>query len=231
MTCLGSLFAFSPSHECLVSSIPLLLAICIGFIVLCAWLYKTTLYRNHNLQLRILNRVPSNSGGPVRSIAEPPSLKIVGTGEQRIFVEVRATAVTGFPLKSFNFRCLQLVDVGTGKPAERVVPIISVTDPIHAGRFCTFDDGDNGIHGDYSEIRQLGGRLGKNKSLQFEIVIDSSVEWTGYLSFTGKDSAGFCSYGRYAMAARSIRAPAEKASQEAHVHSRRDSERQRLCTP
>ena len=167
----------------------------------------------------------------MRSVAEPPSLKIIGTGEQRLFVEVRATGLLGFPLKSFNFRCVQLIDVGAGKPAERVVPIIRATDPIHAGRFCMFDDGHNGIDGDYSEIRKLGERFGKKRSLHFEIVIDSAVEWTGYLSFTGKNSAGFCSYGRYALAIRNIPAPIDKELQDAHVQNRFDNERQRLCTP
>ncbi|MBU6482823.1 MAG: hypothetical protein KGS09_20065 [Nitrospirae bacterium] len=231
MACLGSLFGSSAGHDCPEWPVPLLLAIGIGFILLSAWLYKITAYRNHNLQLRILNRLPIKSGPPLRSIAEPPSLKIIGTGEQRLFVEVRSTGLAGFPLKSFNFRCVQLIDVGAGKPAETVVPIIRVTDPIHAGRLCMFDDGHNGIDGDYSEIRKLGRRFGKNRSLHFEVVIKSLVEWTGYLNFTGKDSTGFCSYGRYAIAVRNNGAPLDKEMQEARFQSRFDAEKQRFCTP
>ncbi len=230
MTCVGSLFALSPSHECLVWAVPILLSGALAIIVLCVWLYKITIYRNHNLHLRILNRLPINTGSPLRSIAEPPSLKVVGTGEQRLFVEVRALSLAGFPLKSFNVRCIRLNGLDTDKPTKGVVPILGVADPIHAGRLCTFDDGFNGIDGDYSEVRQLGVRFGRrNRALHFEIVINSSVEWTGYLRFTGKDSRGFCSYGRYAIAARHSPARIADELTTANFHSRFDGDSPSTC--
>jgi hypothetical protein len=203
IACLGSLLSLSASNDCMSWAVPLLLAIFTGLIFLGKWLYKITAYRHHNFTISILNRLPIRSSHPVPSLPDPPSIKIIGIGEQRLFVEIKATCMSGFPVKSVNFRCLQLSEVGTGKPVKSGVPITRVTDPMNVGLFRTSDDGYNGIDGEYAEIRGLG----RHRSLYFEIVINPTVPWAGYLSFKARDSEGFCSYVRYTLEVQNFPSP------------------------
>jgi hypothetical protein len=203
IACLGSLFAFSASNDCLGWTVPLILAISAGLLFLVKWIYKVTTYQHHNFKLSILNRLPLSSHHPVPSIPEPASLKIIGIGKQRLCVEVKATCRSGFPVKNINFRCLQLSEVGTDIPVKSGVPITRVSDPTNVGIFRTSDDGYNGIDGEYTEIRGLG----RNRCLYFEIVLDPAVEWVGYLSFKAINSTGLCSYSRYAIEVQNFPAP------------------------
>ena len=148
-------------------------------------------------------------------IKEPASLKIIGIGEQRLFVEVQATCRLGFQVKSINFRCIKLIDIGTGTPVRSVVPITRIRDPINADKVRMLDDGFNGIDAEYSDSRGLG----RNRCLYFELVISPSVEWAGCLSFKARDSSGFCSYARYAIEVRNFAAPADDELLEEHFQS------------
>jgi hypothetical protein len=194
--CLESIVTFSASNDCLGWVVPLALALSGAVYWGGRWLYKHTVYRDDNFKLALINRLPNGVGDPV--IYDPPSLKILPLHQLcHLFVEVKATR--GFPLKSINFRCIALSDIG-GSPVSSPVCVTNVIDefnqdvmrPIRA-------DGYNGIEFEYAEVRGLG----KNRCIYYELYLDAKKEWSGTLSFKGRDPEGFCSYGRYAIEVKS----------------------------
>jgi hypothetical protein len=192
LACLGSIATLSASNECLGWAVPLLLAVGGAIYWAGKWFYKYTIFRDDNFKLSILNCLPNGLGQAI--IPEPPSLKICPLQLSRLFIEVKATR--GFPVKSINFRCIATSDIGQ-TPVNSAVRVTSIIDRfnvevvrhVHA-------DGYNGMELEYAEIRGLG----KNRALYFELYIDAEKEWSGTISLKARDSDGFCSYGRYAIA-------------------------------
>lgn len=155
------------------------------------WLYKHTFYQDDNFKLTLYDRLPNDSllpGTPV-----PAGVEILPIQQTTLYVEVKATR--GFPMKSINFRCIALRDIGH-PPVSSPVQVVSLNDHENAPIIRTNrDDNYNGIDLEYAEVRGLG----KNGCLYFEIVLDPRREWEGTLSFKGRDPYGFCSYGRYPL--------------------------------
>jgi hypothetical protein len=191
VACLESVFILSADSDCLGWAVPLLLALAGSVYWGGKWLYKYTAYRHHNFKLTFINRLPNGLGDPI--IPEPSSLKVLPIQLSRLFIEVKASY--GFPVKSLNFRCIAVRDIGAD-PVNSPVRVTNIIDHFNAGAIrSTNTDGYGGREIEYSDIRGLG----KNRSLYFEIYLDADQEWVGTLSFKSRDQEGFCSYGRYAI--------------------------------
>jgi hypothetical protein len=190
LSCLASVFSLSASNDCLGWAVPLLLALGGGLIYGGQKLYRHTLYKYHNFKIALLNCRPNDSSTP--SAAAPLSLKILPVQPCTLNVEVRPSL--GFQVKSVNFRFVAKQDIGTRVPVRSPVRVVSVNDHENASIIrSSRDDGYNGVDLEYADVRVQG----KNRCLFFEIVVDPQGPWTGMLSFKGRDSDGFCSYGRY----------------------------------
>jgi hypothetical protein len=194
LLCLSS-FEAALKNDCLSWEVPAFLAILSGFSWGLYWLWKHSWYQDDNFRLVFINNPPAPQF-PQPCIDELVCFKILQlnpTG-QDLFLKVRSRFGFKGKVKKLDLRFLNLD--GSDIAQINVVAINNVWDYFNPGNYTMKPNGCWGIEVEYNQSIILA----RNSCLYLKIRMLSYQPWTGHLSFSAQDEAGFYSYARYAVA-------------------------------
>lgn len=191
-SCLSSASAALDTN-CLSWEVPLLIFLITGGWWGVYWIWKHTHYKVHNFTLVFLREKP-NFMAPETLAEEPQCLKVLASRKtHHVYVKVQSRC--GFRVKKINFRLLD-PDLTNASTTHGV--IVGNLTSLSFMTIYSQADGAFGMEYEYESPQVLA----KEECLYFELVLQSTEDWEGYLSFRAQDDTGFRSWVRYSIAFR-----------------------------
>ncbi len=154
-----------------------------GLIPALRWIWRWTIYKNQNHELRFIDHMPPGHN------EEPFSVfKSVPMGEHELSCFVRSRY--GSKIKEINFRFLN-ADLSNVSPE---VVHVKTLGGWNNNRLGALDiDTEGGIEAEYPVVRVLS----PNEALYFRVGVSAKQSWSGQLSFRAKDDTGFRMFARH----------------------------------